>query len=137
MSAPQGLLKRLDNADILFTDKERMLEFYHRTLGLPLKYPTSAEEDWFAVQTGDMTLYFFPGEGEHAPPFGVHGNPPGIESIAWAVDDLDEAVAALDGDVEWVGEENVWKHPSGSWYRMRIFLDPEGNKLWITEPHHP
>lgn len=132
-----GVLSRLDNADILFTDKEVMLDFYHRKLGLPLHFPTTPEEDWFAVQAGDVTLFFFPGAGEHPPRLSADGsnNPPGIESIAWSVDDLDAAIAELDPVVEWATDTTVWKHPSGAWYRMRTFFDPEGNKLWITEPH--
>ncbi|AWW43490.1 hypothetical protein ADL00_26735 [Streptomyces sp. AS58] len=132
-----SLLKRLDNIDILYTDRDAMLDFYHGVLGLPFFLPHEADDDWFALQAGDVTLFFFPGTGAHPPRLDENGavNPPGIESIAWAVDDLDAAVAVLDGKVEWVGEEKTWTHPSGRWYRMRTFYDPEGNKVWITEPH--
>ena len=132
-----SVLTRLDNIDILYSDKQTMLDFYHGALGLPMHFPTTEDEDWFAVQAGDITIYFFPGTGAHAAPFHVDAehNPPGIESIAWSVDDLDEAIAELDPHVEWATDTKVWTHPSGAWYRMRTFYDPEGNKVWITEPH--
>ena len=45
-------------------------------------------------------------------------------------------MAELDGKVEWVDDEIItWKHPSGTWYRYRPFFDPEGNMLYVTEPH--
>ena len=62
-------------------------------------------------------------------------NAPGYDSIAFEVDDLDEAIAALDGKVEWVDEQIEWKHPNGTWYRYRPFFDPDGNMLYVTEPH--
>lgn len=132
-----GILKRLDNADILYSDKEVMLHFYHEVLDLPFLFPTTPEEDWFALQAGDVSLFFFPGKGAHAEPLSASGadNPPGIESIAWAVDDLEAAIEALDPHIEWASETTVWTHPNGAFYRMRTFFDPEGNKLWITEPH--
>ena len=58
-----------------------------------------------------------------------------VRSFAFAVDDLDAAVAELDGKVKWAGDEERWDHPSGTWYRYRSFHDPEGNLLHVTEPH--
>jgi len=131
------LLKGLDNLDILFEDKQRMLDFYHGVLGLPLSFPTSEDEDWFAVQAGYVEMFFFPGKGRNPRLNAADGdeNPPGIESIAWRVDDLDAAIAELDPHIEWATEIKTWEHPSGTWYRMRTFFDPEGNKVWLTEPH--
>ncbi|MGA5702720.1 VOC family protein [Peterkaempfera bronchialis] len=132
-------LKRIDNMDILTHDVPRLVDFYHGTLGLPFLLPYAAEEEWAAIDFGNLTLYVFKSEvGEHAPRRTEVNpeNPPGLDSFAFEVDDLDEAVAALDGRVEWVTREQiVWKHPSGVWYRYRPFYDPDGNMLYITEPH--
>jgi len=62
-------------------------------------------------------------------------NAPGYDSIAFEVDNLDETEGELDGQVEWVDERIEWKHPNGTWYRYRPFFDPDGNMLYITEPH--
>lgn len=131
------LLKRFDNIDVLCTDIPKMAAFYHDVLELPFLFPHEEGEDWFAVQSGDVTLYFFPGSGPHAPRFAANSdlNPPGIECFAFSVADLDEAIQALEGKVEWIDDVEEWRHPSGSWYRFRYLYDPEGNKLSITEPH--
>ncbi|MEU3345804.1 VOC family protein [Streptomyces sp. NPDC006700] len=132
-------LKRIDNTDILTHDVQRLVDFYHGVLGLPFHLPYVPEEKWAAIDLGNLTLYLFASEaGEHAPRrTEVNAeNPPGLDSFAFEVDDLDAAYAALDGRVEWVtGQEIVWNHPSGVWYRYRPFYDPDGNMLYITEPH--
>lgn len=131
------LLKRIDNIDVVCADIDRMARFYHHDLGLDYLYEREDGDNWFAIQAGDVTLYFFPGSGEHAPPFAenLSDNPPAIESFSFAVDDLDEAIAAIDGKVDWAGPIRDWHHPNGTWYRFRFFRDPEGNKVSITEPH--
>lgn len=132
-----AVVGRLDNVDILIRDKRTMLDFYTGVMGLPLRYPTRPEDDWFAVQAGDVTIYFFPSNGERSrQASGVSAeNPSGIESIAWEVDDLERAISELDPYVEWAAEPREWHHPNGTYYRMRSFFDPEGNKVWVTEPH--
>jgi isopenicillin-N N-acyltransferase-like protein len=38
--------------------------------------------------------------------------------------------------VEWLtAEPTTWEHPSGTHYRYRAFYDPDGNKMYVTEPH--
>lgn len=130
-------IRSIDNLDILYEDLDVMFEFYHGTLGLPLLFPRQPDDDWFAVQVGGISVYFFPGVGRHAPPFHADSdlNPPALESLAFEVDDLDHAVSVLDGEVDWTSGTEQWEHPSGTWYRFRYFLDPEGNKLGIVEPH--
>ncbi|WP_455360639.1 VOC family protein [Streptomyces sp. SYSU K21746] len=132
-------LKRIDNMDILTHDVQRLVDFYHHTLGLPFQLPYQPDEEWAAVDLGNLTLYIFKSEaGTHAPRrTEVNAeNAPGLDSFAFEVDNLDDAFAALDGRVEWVtANEIVWKHPSGTWYRYRPFYDPDGNMLYVTEPH--
>ena len=131
-------LKRIDNMDILTRDVDALVGFYHGVLGLPFHLPYEPEEEWAAIDLGNLTLYLFTSEqGEHAPRRTAVNpdNAPGYDSIAFEVDDLDEAIAALDGKVEWVDEQIEWKHPNGTWYRYRPFFDPDGNMLYVTEPH--
>jgi catechol 2,3-dioxygenase-like lactoylglutathione lyase family enzyme len=130
------ILQRIDNIDVLCTDIAKMATFYHEVLGQPFLFPHSPDDDWFAVQAGDVTLYFFPGTGQHPARFTAvtEENPPGIECFAFAVRDLDEAIAELDGKVEWAGDVSSWEHPGGTRYRYRYFYDPEGNKMAVTEP---
>jgi catechol 2,3-dioxygenase-like lactoylglutathione lyase family enzyme len=129
------VIGRLDNIDVLCTDVDAMADFYTGVLELPLAFVR--EDGWFAVQAGDVTLYFFAGSGPHPPRMAddTDANPPGIESFSFAVADLDATIAALDGAVEWTGPVQTWEHPSGAWFRFRGFYDPEGNKLNVTEPH--
>src|SRR5215468_4162223 len=117
-------LKRIDNMDILSRDVDRLVEFYHGTLGLPFHLPYEKDEEWAAINMGNVTLYIFKSQvGEHAPRRTAVNpdNAPGYDSIAF--------------QVEWVDERIEWKHPNGTWYRYRPFFDPDGNMLYITEPH--
>lgn len=132
-------LKRIDNLDILGRDIPALVDFYHGVLGLPFLLPYVPEEEWAAIDAGNLTIYLFKSEqGEHAPRrTAVNAdNAPGLDSFAFEVEDLDDALAALEGKVEWAHPEVVtWKHPSGTWYRYRPFYDPDGNMLYVTEPH--
>lgn len=134
-------LKRIDNLDILCRDVRTVAHFYHDTLGLSFFLPFEPENGWAALAAGNLTIYLFQtAAGEHAPARTAvnEDNPPGFDSIAFEVDDLDEALAALDGKVRWAHHEVItWKHPSGAWYRYRPFYDPEGNMVYVTEPHTP
>ncbi|WP_205787190.1 VOC family protein [Specibacter cremeus] len=131
-------LKRIDNMDILTRDVDRLAGFYHEVLGLDFHLPYEPAEEWAAINMGNLTLYIFKSEvGEHEPPrTAVNAdNAPGYDSIAFEVENLDDAVAWLDGKVAWVDEQINWKHPNGTWYRYRPFHDPDGNMLYVTEPH--
>jgi catechol 2,3-dioxygenase-like lactoylglutathione lyase family enzyme len=132
-------LKRIDNMDILTHDVDRLVGFYHGVLGLPFFLPYEQDEEWAAIDTGNLTLYIFKSEvGEHPGRRTAVNpeNPPGIDSFAFEVEDLDEAVEAIDGRVDWVTDDVIeWQHPSGTWYRYRPFHDPDGNMLYVTEPH--
>lgn len=132
-------LRRIDNMDILTRDVQRLVDFYHGVLGLPFFLPYEPEEHWAAIDAVNVTIYIFR-TGNQAPlPKRTAINasdPPGFDSFAFQVDDLDEAIAALDGKVKWVTAEPIeWHHPSGTHYRYRPMFDPDGNMLYVTEPH--
>lgn len=132
-------LKRLDNMDILTHDVQRLVDFYHGTLGLGFFLPYVSEEKWAAIELGNVTLYLFhttdttPVERRTAVNL---KDKPGFDSFAFEVDNLDQAMALLDGKVEWVTAAPIeWQHPSGTRYRYRPMFDPDGNMLYVTEPH--
>lgn len=132
-----GLLIGMDNHDIVCEDVQRMYDFYVGTLGMQPAYPFVPEDEWFAASAGSTTLYFFKGTGAHPPRFShdTGQNPPGIESLSFLVEDIHEAVAALDGKVEWAAPAEKWEHPNGAWFHYRFFYDPEGNKMAVSEAH--
>lgn len=132
-------LKRLDNMDILTSDVQRLVDFYHGTLGLDFFLPYQPEEHWAAIEMGNVTLYIFRTESTEPVPRRTAVNlkdRPGLDSFAFEVENLDEAMAALQGRVEWVVAQPIeWQHPSGTRYRYRPMFDPDGNMLYVTEPH--
>lgn len=131
-------LKRVDNIDILTHDVHRLVEFYHVTLGLPFHFPYIREDEWAALDLGNLTLYVFKSDvGENAPRRNTFNaeNPPGLDSFSFEVPDMNVAESALEGKVEWVNERTEWKHSNGTWYLSRAFFDPDGNMLYISEVH--
>ena len=100
-------LKRLDNIDVVCTDVDALVAFYGGLLGLELRLPYERGQGWAGFRAGDVVIYFIEeeGAGEHpAPRFTGASNPPGIDSFAFEVDSLDDAIAELDGQVPWAGE---------------------------------
>src|SRR5689334_16492269 len=120
-------LKGIDNSDILCKDLRKTVEFYHDILGLPFFLPYKPEEGWASVDAGNLRFYIFEtAVGEHEPKRSIVNteSPPGLDSFAFEVDDLDEAVRDLDGKVEWAGPVIKWEHEM-AWYRYRPMYDPE------------
>jgi isopenicillin-N N-acyltransferase-like protein len=125
-----GLLGRLDNIDVLVADLERMAPFYRDVLGLPLLFPYVREDGWAGFQAGDVSIYLIEVGGDLSARRVPGAGPAGIESFAFAVDDLDVAIAELDrAGVEWAADV-----VESDWYRYRSFYDPEGNVLHVTVP---
>jgi catechol 2,3-dioxygenase-like lactoylglutathione lyase family enzyme len=126
------LLKRLDNIDVICTDVDALVGFYGDVLGLELRLPYGSGQGWAGFRAGDVVIYFIEeGVGPHPPPRFTGGeNPPGIDSFAFEVDDLDVAIGELDRrGVSWAGEI-----VTSEWYRYRGLHDPEGNLVYLTEP---
>lgn len=125
-------LKRLDNIDVVCTDVDALVAFYGGLLGLPLRLPYEPGLGWAGFKAGDVVIFFIQEDaaGPHpAPRFTGADNPPGIDSFAFEVDSLDEAIAELDAHVSWAGDI-----VTSEWYRYRGLHDPEGNLLYLTEP---
>lgn len=126
---------RLDNIDVICTDVERMRAFYVDLLGLPLRLPYEPGQGWVGVRAGDVVIYLIEEDGAALPPhpaprFTGAANPPGLDSFAFEVNELDTAIAELDRHgVSWAGDI-----VESEWYRYRGLHDPEGNLVYLTEP---
>ncbi len=147
-------LRRLDNMDIVVKDFQAMVDFYQNVLGLPLHpHGYEPEKGWAMFMCGDVDLVLLSvpdaDRSERRRTANYNEDPAGVHSFAAQVDDIDEAMAALDEHgIEWAGDLNV--HGAGEfleeapgddfdgiWYRFRSFYDPEGNVMHICEVHPP
>ena len=147
-------LKRLDNMDIVVNDFATMVDFYRNVLGLPLHpHGYEPEKGWAMFMCGDVDLVLLSvpdaDRGERRRTANYNEDPAGVHSFAAEVDDIDEAIAALDEHgITWAGETNIYgageflgEVPgddfAGIWYKFRSFYDPEGNVMHICEVHPP
>ena len=112
-----------------------MRAFYGELLGLRCASRTSRVRAGSGYRAGDVVIYLIE-EGaaslprHPAPRRTGAANPPGIDSFAFEVDDLDAAIAApRRPGVSWAGEI-----VESEWYRYRGLHDPEGNLVYLTEP---
>lgn len=110
------IAKRIDNIDVICTEIEPMRAFYGDLLGLPLRLPYKAGQGWAGFRAGDVVIYLIEESGplpQHPPPrFTGAANPPGIDSFAFEVDRLDEAIDELDARAS-AGRGRSWS-PSGT-----------------------
>lgn len=126
---------RLDNIDVICTELEPMRAFYADLLGLPLRLPYEPGQGWVGLRAGDVVIYLIEEDGAQLPPhpaprFTGAANPPGLDSFAFEVNELDAAIAELDRrGVNWAGDI-----VESEWYRYRGLHDPEGNLVYLTEP---
>ena len=147
-------LKRLDNMDIVVNDFATMVDFYRNVLGLPLHpHGYEPEKGWAMFMCGDVDLVLLSvpdaDRGERQRTADYNEDPAGVHSFAAEVDDIDEAIVALDRHgITWAGETNIYGAGAfleeipgddfdGIWYRFRSFYDPEGNVMHICEVHPP
>ena len=147
-------LKRLDNMDIVVNDFATMVDFYRNVLGLPLHpHGYEPEKGWAMFMCGDVDLVLLSvpdaDRGERRRTANYNEDPAGVHSFAAEVDDIDEAIAALDRHgITWAGDTNIYgageflgEVPgddfAGIWYKFRSFYDPEGNVMHICEVHPP
>jgi catechol 2,3-dioxygenase-like lactoylglutathione lyase family enzyme len=122
------MLRRLDNIDITCRDFDEMVAFYHGVLGLPFLQPYDRSSGWAGLRIGSVALYLLedPEAAKHPGPAEL----PWVRGLGFEVDDLDEAIAWLDGKgVRWEGDIVV-----SPWYRYRGFYDPDGNVLYLSLP---
>ncbi len=114
--------QRVDFISIPVTDKDRAMQFYGETLGLPRDSKSSA--DWPEYTLGNVTLSLVFPEQIGWP---MVNTPPG--AIAIRVSDVADARAKLEAvGIEFSGET----FDSGVCH-MAFFKDPDGNGLML---HH-
>jgi glyoxylase I family protein len=147
-------IRRLDNMDIVVRDFTKMVGWYRDTLGLSLHpHGYEPEKGWAMFMAGDVDLVLLSvPEAKRSGRLRTSNyaqDPLGLHSFALQVDDLDEAIAALDeAGVEWAGETVIYGPgevldavPDDSfneiWYRFRSFYDPEKNIMHVSEVHLP
>jgi catechol 2,3-dioxygenase-like lactoylglutathione lyase family enzyme len=111
------------NATIYVTELERAVDFYTRTLGLPLVY--QAGEHWASIRAGGLEIGLHPA-GSHTPTPGTAG----AVTVGLSVDEpIDQVVSVLqargvvfDGPVTDDGP-----------VKLAFFADPDGNALYLAE----
>ena len=90
---------RLDNIDVVCTAIEPMRRFYVELLGLSLRLPYEPGQGWIGLRAGDVVIYLIEEDAATLPPhpaprFTGAANPPGIDSFAFEVRRLDDAIAS-------------------------------------------
>jgi len=114
------------NVTVMVRDMGRAVEFYTKTLGLPLKQQYG--EHWAEVEAPGLTIGLHPASAK-APPPGAAG----ALSIGLGVERIDDAVQEL-------GAKGV-KFPRGidadGFVRLAHFTDPDGNPLYLSETAPP
>lgn len=130
-------IKRVESMDILTPDVGRMVDFYHGLLGLPFFMPWDGDEDLAALDAGNLIICLMRTTSPVQPPrhtgvdMGI-GDPQGFDSVAFEVDDLDAAMAALDGKVTWLADApGGWQDDNGLSFRHRVMHDPDGNMVYL------
>jgi isopenicillin-N N-acyltransferase-like protein len=125
-----ALVGRLDNIDVLCLDLDAMVRFYRDTLEVPMLFPYDADSGWAGFQAGDVTIYLIRIGGKPSLRRVPGAGPAGMESFAFTVPELEQAIEELTRrGAEWAGEI-----VESDWYRYRSFYDPEGNLLHVTVP---
>jgi catechol 2,3-dioxygenase-like lactoylglutathione lyase family enzyme len=124
------MLKRLDNVGIAVRDIRRAVAFYTEILG----FVGQADESDGLVTLGDVSPYLFQTRApEAAAPqrtTDLYNNPPGIDHVAFEVDDIEQAARQLEAAGVFfpgpaVGEPGA--------FRYRGYADPDGTMLYIVQ----
>jgi len=125
------MLRGIHHVAIIASDYAASKRFYTEVLGLPVVAETfrAARDSWkLDLRLGDaqIELFTFPG----APPRATRPEAQGLRHLAFAVDDLDAAVARLTGDG--VACEPV-RTDELTGRRFTFFQDPDGLPLELYE----
>ena len=127
-------LRRFHHVAVIAADYERSKRFYTEVLGLRVVRETHRTERASSkldleLPSGDaVELFSFP----DPPPRPTRPEAVGLRHLAFAVDDLDAAVAAL--EAEGVAVEAV-RVDATTGLRFTFFADPDGLPLELYEQH--
>ncbi len=126
------MLKRLDNIGVAVRDLARAHGFYIGVLGMEAP-PLQEGASGFSASLGDVALYVFAtdGAGEPGRSADLEHNPPGIDHLAFEVEDYEAAQRDLESRGVSFVHDSVGE-PGG--FQYRGFEDPEGNMIYII--HH-
>jgi len=124
------MIRGIDNIGVCAVDLRRSAPFYER-LGVREVY---RNDRGIAMAAGSAQLFLFASRRKDPPPvgreLGLFGNPPGIDHISFAVEDVDglyntlrAAGVVFDGSPE----DQSW----GA--RMVGLKDPDGNNLYLLQ----
>ncbi len=116
---PATEVQRADFAMIVARDKERALEFYGDTLGLPRQ--PNAHEDWPEFETGNLTLSVVGYEQ-----IGRETFEPNTGAVALRVSE----VAATRQRLEGAGVEFRGETMDSGVCHLAVFTDPDGNRIF-------
>ena len=123
------MIKRLDNIGVAVTDVRRAVAFFTEKLGLQGQ---AWSDDGGNVTIGDVSLFIFRTGKANAvgrtPEFS--GNPVGIDHLAFEVDDLDQAIAEMEGKGVVFVHDTVGEKGK---FRYRGTQDPDGNMVFVIE----
>ena len=124
------MVRGIDNIGICATDLARSVTFYE-ILGFSEAYHN---ERGVMMAAGTVQLFLFATLRSDAMPvareLGLFGNPPGIDHISFAVEDVDglyEALKAAGVGFDGRPEDQSW----GA--RMVGLKDPDGNNLYLLQ----
>ena len=124
------MIQGIDNIGVCAVDLQRSAAFYER-LGFREVY---RNDRGIAMAAGSAQLFLFACRRKDAPPvgreLGLFGNPPGIDHISFAVDDVDGFYARLKAarvGFDGPPEDQSW----GA--RMVGLKDPDGNNLYLLQ----
>ncbi len=123
------MLKRLDNVGVAVTDLARAHDFYTRVLEMESR-PLTEGAGGFSAQLGDISLYVFTTEASGAPgrDADMNSNPPGIDHLAFEVEDYEGAQRELESRGVAFVHDSVGE---AGGFRYRGFHDPDGNMIYI------
>ena len=124
------MIRGIDNIGVCAVDLQRSAAFYER-LGFREVY---RNDRGIAMAAGSAQMFLFASRRKDAPPvgreLGLFGNPPGIDHIIFAVEDVDglyNALRAAGVGFDGSPEDQSW----GA--RMVGLKDPDGNNLYLLQ----
>jgi predicted enzyme related to lactoylglutathione lyase len=123
---PESEVQRADFAMVVTQDKERSLEFYSETLGLPRQ--PNAHEDWPEVETGNLTISIVDYRQIGRETFEANTG-----AVALRVPD----VAATRGRLEASGVQFRGDTMDSGVCHLAVFADPDDNRLFAHRRYAP
>ena len=127
------MLKGIDNVGVAVTDLARAVAFYEK-LGFTKGYDYEADVKGCTMNAGTAVLFLFQTKQASPQPVkrdpSLAQNPPGLDHISFAVEDVNQTYAELKAKgVSFLGE------PADQDWGARLvgLKDPDGNNLYLLQ----